>query len=84
MPTLSQADQAQIQQAFEDEASAVWETIDLSRQYLAAAVQAVDQWIDDNAAAFNAALPEPARTTLTAKQKVKLFFAVAERRWEVT
>lgn len=84
MPPLLQADLDEIQQAFEDEASAVWETIGLSRQDLAAAFLVVDQWQDDNAPGFNAALPEAARTNLTAAQKVKLFSFVARRRWEVT
>ncbi len=48
------------------------------------AINAIDQWIDDNQTSFNNSLPEPAKTQLTAKQKVKLFMEVAKRRWEVT
>ena len=51
---------------------------------LRAAVFAVDDWIESNQGSFNAALPLPARTALSAKQKVELFLAVAKRRFEVT
>jgi hypothetical protein len=47
---------------------------------LAAAVTATDDWIDDNAAAYNSALPQPARGALTANQKTFLFCYVALRR----
>jgi hypothetical protein len=48
----------------------------LNKAQLQAAVDATDTWIDSNAAAFNAALPLPARTALTATQKTILFVAV--------
>jgi len=51
---------------------------------LRAAVYAIDDWIEANQASFNSSLPQPARSALTAKQKVELFMAVAKRRFEVT
>lgn len=48
-----------------------------------AAVNATDAWIDGNAAAFNAALPEPFRSEASAQQKLALFLYVAKRRFEV-
>ncbi len=51
---------------------------------LRAAVDAVDDWIEANQASFNAALPLPARTSLTARQKASLFMAVAAKKFEVT
>jgi hypothetical protein len=45
-----------------------------------AAVNATDQWIEDNAAAFNTALPVAFRTNATAPQKTILFCLVAMRR----
>jgi hypothetical protein len=45
-----------------------------------AAVNATDQWIEDNSVAFNLALPLPARTILTAQQKVEIFLRVLHRR----
>ena len=50
---------------------------------LRAAVDAVDVWIDDNTASYNSALPLPARTELTAKQKALLLMAVVQRRFGV-
>ena len=47
------------------------------------AVNATDQWIDDNAASYNSALPVAARNNLTTKQKARLFMMVARRRYEV-
>ena len=51
---------------------------------LRAAVNATDDWIDQNSAAFNTALPIPARTNLTATQKTLLFCAVALMRMSPT
>lgn len=47
---------------------------------LKAAVDATDQWIDDNQALFNLALPQPARGQLNLTQKTLLFCFVAMRR----
>lgn len=47
---------------------------------LRAAVDATDQWQDDNAAAFNLALPVAFRTNATQVQKTLLFCYVALRR----
>jgi hypothetical protein len=84
MATLSNEDRASLRQAFADDASAVWELIDIGKQDLRAAVNAIDDWIDDNTAAFNSAIPEPARSGLTAKQKAKLLTLVIDKRWEVS
>jgi hypothetical protein len=48
-----------------------------------AAVDATDDWIEANQASFNSALPLPARTALTSKQKVRLFLSVAQMRFNV-
>lgn len=48
---------------------------------LRAAVDATDQWIHDNAASFNAALPVEARSKLTARQKAHLLAVVLESRF---
>lgn len=52
----------------------------LSKAELRAAADACDQWIDDNQASFNSALPQPARAELTLTQKTHLFCYVALRR----
>ena len=57
------------------------EPFSLNRSDLTAAIVATDDWIEANAASFNAALPAAARTGLTASQKVELFSLVAELRF---
>lgn len=52
----------------------------LTKADVRAAVDATDAWIDTNAAAYVAALPEPGRSTLDATQKTILFCYVALRR----
>jgi hypothetical protein len=52
----------------------------LTKADLRAAVDAADQWTDDNASSFNLALPQPARGQLTATQKTILLCYVAMRR----
>lgn len=47
---------------------------------LVAAVAATDDWIDDNSAAFNTALPTAFRNAATLQQKTLLFCWVALRR----
>ena len=49
----------------------------IDKAALRAAVDATDDWIDANAASFNAALPVTARDNLTAAQKTLLFCAMA-------
>jgi len=50
---------------------------------LRAAVDAVDAWVEASQAAFNAALPLPARSALTARQKAKVLMDVVSRRFGV-
>lgn len=45
-----------------------------------AAVNALDQFLDDNATAINQAIPQPARGALTTKQKALLLqFVISQR-----
>jgi hypothetical protein len=44
------------------------------------ALDATDDWIDENQASFNSALPQPFRSAATAEQKTLLFCYVAMRR----
>lgn len=53
----------------------------LSLSDIRAAADATDDWIEANTAAFNSALPEPARSVLTTSQKEFLFLAVAQGRF---
>lgn len=56
------------------------EPVGITKAQLRAAVDATDDWIDTNAAAFNTALPLAARNALSATQKTILFCWVAMRR----
>lgn len=52
----------------------------LTKAQLRAAVDAIDDWVDANSTAFNSAIPQPARSVLTAKQKAALLMLVVQRR----
>jgi len=60
------------------------DTASLTKADLRAAVDAIDQWTEDNQASFNSAIPQPARAALTAKQKAEIFHFILKRRFEVT
>lgn len=53
----------------------------ITKPELRAAVNALDTWLNDNAAAANAALPQPARGVLTVEQKAALLSYVIARRY---
>ena len=55
-------------------------SIPVTKADLRAAVDATDQWIEDNQAAYNAALPQPFRGAANTAQKTLLFCYVAMRR----
>lgn len=48
------------------------ETVGVTKADLRAAVDALDTWLNSNAATINAAIPQPARSALTAAQKARL------------
>lgn len=52
----------------------------LTKAQLRAAVDAVDDWVDANASAFNTALPQPFRGAATSAQKAIVLAFVALRR----
>ena len=55
----------------------------LAKANLRAVVNEIDNWIEANALAFNQAIPLPARTQLTARQKAELLSLVVRHRFEV-
>lgn len=57
--------------------------VGLTKAELRDAVNATDDWIEANQAAYNAALPVAARSILSTKQKALLFMFVASHRFEV-
>jgi hypothetical protein len=57
------------------------EDCSITKADLRAAVDALDVFLDNNAAAINSAIPQPARGALTAAQKARLLSLVALRRF---
>lgn len=69
------------------------ESIGVTKPELKAAIDALDDFLDGNAATINTAIPHPARDTLTAQQKalmlsyvvlkslMAMFFYVSLRAW---
>jgi len=84
MAALNASDRDLVRQRIARDLSSTFESIGVTIADLLAAVEATDAWVDANAAAYNAALPQPARSVLTAKQKARLIAAVVLRRWEVS
>lgn len=84
MAVLSDADRQQVFKEFMSDESARNEQMALVKADLRAAFNAADDWVDGNAVSFNNALPQPARTALTARQKALLLAMVLQRRYGVT
>lgn len=53
----------------------------IAKADLKAAINAIDDWCDTNAASFNTAIPLPARTALSSGEKARLLARVATRRY---
>ncbi len=84
MAVLPAGDRASLRRDFASELSGSRTPCNTSKTDLQAAVDAVDSWLDANAASLNAAIPVAARTTLTVKQKAQLLVYVIRRRFEVS
>ena len=84
MAALPTSDRVKINTGLQNEASSTHEALALTKADLQAAVDAIDAWADANAASFNSALPLPARTALSARQKARLLALVLQRRFEVS
>lgn len=56
-------------------------SIGITKADLAAAVAALDAFFDANALAINNAIPQPARSALTTRQKALLVIAVIRKRF---
>jgi hypothetical protein len=84
MAVLPDTDRAALWAEFMSNQSAERAAMALLKADLRAAINAADVWADANAAAYNTAIPLPARNALTAKQKALLLMYVIRRRWEVT
>lgn len=82
MAVLSSADRAELSQLLQSDISSAKEALGaLTKAEFRAAVDAADDWANTNAAAYNTALPLPARTALSAPQKARLLNYVVRQRW---
>lgn len=82
MPVMSAEQRRALWRDLMQELSRAREPIALTKTDLRIAIDAVDQWAVDNAASFNAALPQPARGQLTPAQKARLLALVVTRRYQ--
>lgn len=83
MAALSAADRTEVGRRIMDALSSAREATVLTKAQILAAINATDDFVEANAAAYNAALPAAARNNLTAAQKARLFAMVTLRRYEV-
>lgn len=77
---LSSADRAAVNAELQRKWSAPALPCSITRADLRAAVDAIDTWCDDNQTSFNTAIPQPARTALSADQKAWLLAYVVRKR----
>jgi hypothetical protein len=80
MAVLPDEDRAEAWAGIMRELSNQQQPMPWTKDVLRAAVDAVDQWANDNAAAYNAALPAAFRSTATPAQKAYLLMVVVARR----
>lgn len=82
MASLPDQDRFETWAEFMAELSASRESVAITKTDLRSAIDAIDAWVDANAASFNSAIPQPARGALTATQKAKLLLFVVRKRFE--
>lgn len=66
---------------YQRELSREFEECSASKTDLRSALNAIDDFLDAHASDFNSAIPQPARSELTASQKARLFMFVMRRRY---
>jgi hypothetical protein len=81
MAVLSDPDRFELWAAFMQEQSGRHADLPLTKAELRAAVDALDDFLNANAAAINSAIPQPARGALSASQKALLLEYVIQRRY---
>jgi hypothetical protein len=78
---LTAEQRAFLRQEMAEQISAARVPFTLTRAQFNAAIAAADDWIEANAASFNAAIPQPARGVLSPAQKAELLYRVARARF---
>lgn len=82
MAALSDSDRRATWAELMQEWSSLRDPVAITKIDLRAAIDAIDAWVDANAASFNSAIPQPARGGLTSAQKAKLPLFVVRKRFE--
>lgn len=81
MAVLADADRKQAWADLMRQFSQDAQSVGVTKPDLRAAIDAIDQFLSDNAATINAAIPQPARASLTAPQKALLLVYVIKQRY---
>ena len=81
MATLSTEQRRALWAELMQELSRDGQTVAITKDDLRAAVDALDTWLDTNAATINTAIPQPARGALTTAQKARLLMFVVRARY---
>lgn len=82
MAVLNAANRLATSQQFQSDICAIREAFaSLTKADILAAVNALDDFLNTNAAAINTAIPQPARGALTTAQKARLLSLVIHRRY---
>ena len=84
MAVLGDNDRVTMVQKFAQDMSGTRTAVSIVKADMRAAVNAIDDWVQANASAFNTAIPQPARGALSTQQKAKLLWYVVQRRFEVS
>lgn len=84
MPVLDATQRGQVNAAFQQDATHYAEQFPgVTKTDILAAVNAADDWVVNNQASYNGALPLAVRTNFTGAQKARLLAYVLRRRYEV-
>lgn len=81
MAVLPDNDRADVLAEYMRELSSVRDPCSVNSADIRAALNALDDLMNSNAAAINAAIPQPARANLTTAQKARLLMLVVRRRY---
>ena len=83
MAVLPNAERVEVWAEYMRQLSNDGESIGVTKPDLRDAVNALDDFMDANAGVINAAIPQPARGTLTTQQKALLLSYVVLKRYKV-
>jgi hypothetical protein len=83
MAVLDEASRVQVWAELMRKYSSDGDSIGINKADLRAAVDALDTFMNDNAATINNALPEPAKGVLTVQQKALMLSYVVLKRYRV-